>query len=216
MKKHTLSKKTRYLGSEYRPKKPFFTKKMVWGILLAAVMAFSIVGYIYIAPQAGNLEYNGVTFVARGNPQTGVITGWMTTINDQEISFYNHPTDVLSITVSDEIEQVLRSAKVIILTSDVNDTAKEAIGLVNYELQTIFPASGVAILHAFTENNTFNRPIITCANATAYEPVIYFHTTTGANQISLNNSCITIETTTPAGLMRMRDRLLYAYYSVIP
>lgn len=216
MRKYTLSKKTRHIASGYQEKKPFFTKKVVWGILLAAVMAFSIVGFIYIGPQTGNLEYNGIEFQAQGNPQTGVVTGWTAIIDEREISFYNHPTDVLSINVSEEIEQFLRSAKVLIVTSDPNDTSKEIIGLIRYEFQTILSASGVAVLGAFTANNTHNQPTMTCENATTYEPVIYFRTTPRMNQVGLNNSCITIEASTKAGFIRMRDRLLYAHYAVIP
>lgn len=214
MKRYTLSKKTRHMAAQEPQKRPFLTKKMLWSIALAAIMAFSIVGYIYISPRSGNLQYNGFTFRPQGNPESGIITGWTAVIGDREISFSSHPTDVLSINMSADATLLIRQAPVLFLTSDPDDVSKEAIGLIDYDFQTILEPAATALV-GFTKGNTFNKPVITCANATAYEPVIYLRTA-DVNRISLNGSCIIAEAPSGNSLMRTRDRLLYAYYNVIP
>ena len=129
---------------------------------------------------------------------------------------------MLSINVSNDVATLLRSAHVLIFTSQPEDKSKDTIGLIEYEFQNILSPSGVVTLVAFTTNNAFNRSIVTCMNATAYEPVIYITTNMAAsknNRIEADTSnpnCIVIEAIASQDLLRMRDRLLYAYYSIIP
>jgi hypothetical protein len=207
-----LSRKTRHIAGE--SEKPRSRKRAVWAILIAAIMAFSIAGFITLGP-AGTVDFNGFMFVAQGNPQTGVVTGWTVDVDSREIAFTSHPKDVLSFNMSDAAEEMLRSAKVLILTSDPADESKDAIGLLAYDLQTILGPSGVAVVTTFTANNTFGRPIVTCANATAYEKVIHL-ATADANTILLEGDCLEVKATSPMNMVRMRDRLLYAYYGIIP
>ncbi len=222
MKKFKLSKKTKYMASSEQAPKRFFSKKAIWSIIIAAIMALSIIGYISIdsaSPQQG-VKYNGFALKPQGNPQTGVISGWTASIDDREINFYNHPTDLLSINVSQDITTLLRQARVLIITSPPNDTLKDTIGLMAYEFQQILEPSGVVLLVAFTENNTFNKPIMTCANATAYEPIVFIakaeeNRESRITTSDMNTNCIVVEGRTANDLLRMRDRLLYAYYSII-
>ena len=181
------------------------TTQVILVSFIAFIMIASVIGFIWDGSQ--KIKYNGFSFENNGNSYTSVI-------NKKQFSFNFLPQDVEYISIDNEIASRISDAVQIDTTSDINDTNKDIIALAQYNINQVLIENSIYLRQGFTANNTFNLPIITCNDATANVPVLYFKTS-GQNMISSENNCIIIEAEEAIDFIQVKDRLLYSMLGVI-
>ena len=73
----------------------------------------------------------------------------------------------------------------------------------------------MAVQQAAALNTTlYSLPVITCANATATQPVMQF-SSGNETKISLQGSCVIVEALSGEEFTMMKDRILYGMFGVI-
>ena len=197
-----------------RKEKKKLSGPIAFAVLVIGIMSLSAIAFI----QGGNsstvrLDYKGYRFKTDENNR------WIGKIEGREYLFYNHPLNVEGILLGKEAAEALRSARVVTVTSDMNSSAAEAIGLAEYEIKTMMAERNVFVDYAFTTNNSYGKQVIACSsNTSSFTPVIYF---TLGNETFLRydkgngKNCIVAQASSPTEFMRLRDRILYAALGVI-
>ncbi|MBI2147354.1 hypothetical protein HYU19_02635 [Candidatus Woesearchaeota archaeon] len=205
MKKFKATKNS--ILQQEEPIKKRFTMKTILAIAIAGIMAFSIIGFVWTGVLQQPAKYNGVRFEQVQN-------GWIASFDGEEASFAYHPLDVEYLNLSSGVRAALQDVKALYFTSDIDDSLKEGIAQASYDLTGFLQQKEVYAVTGFTANTSFGKPVITCGNATAYTPVIYFRNSTGT-EVTVEGSCIMVQANTPAGMAKLRDRLAYHFLGVI-
>ena len=190
-------------------KKKRFSKQTLWTIVVVVVMAFSVIGFMWTGGFGSSTQsYKDIVFTVEGK-------FLVTKINNKPVSFYNHPSLVDYINISDSILNKVKNSQVIYTTSNESDKEKFIIGEIEFDMQRIlYEHFGAIVEYAFTENNTFGKPVMTCENATVNAPVIYFKTS-NTTEINMENNCIIFEAKSDIDFKILRDRLLYGIFGII-
>ena len=100
------------------------------------------------------------------------------------------------------------------ITYDAEADDKEAMGAAAFELSEILSQKNIYLRQGFTSNNSFDAPIITCSDATAFVPVIYLvesNETTG----KIVNNCIIIESQDQNSYTAYIDLIAYKILGII-
>jgi len=185
-----------------------------WGLILFIVLimvgtSFSV--FLYgVSPQSDVVKYNGIKFAS--SPSQGNV--WIAKISGREAAFSFLPQEVENVNMSRGINERLQGKFEIDATYDFNSTYKESIALAQHQMGLTLGAYNIYLRRGFTENNTFNLPIITCNNSTANVPVIYFKQG-NSTKIYLDNDCIVAEALTGADFIKSKDKILYSVLGVL-
>lgn len=179
-------------------------------IFMAAIMILSAFGVVFFGynTSSGKVKYNSIPFTRKGSQ-------WSATINSKEAVFDYFPTEVENINISQDIISRLSGKAEIDATYSYNSTSAEDIALAVYGLSQVLAShSNTYVRQGFTEKTSYKAPIITCANSTAFVPVIYFRPS-NETSIYTQDSCIIIEAGKGTDFIRIKDRLLYALFDII-
>lgn len=172
-------------------------------------MVTSVIGFMMGRGGEERTEkYNGKTFTLNQNGQ------WDTTINKVDFSFNNFPKDLEDIKINEDIKGKLLNTYEIDTTYDINDSHKEAIALIQYEMNIDLSKANIYIRSGLTSENNFTIPIIDCSSATYAIPVIYFKSS-NETKVSLEGNCIIAEADNQREFSRIKDRLIYTLFGVI-
>ncbi len=204
-------KRTGRQPKEQVQKKKRLSTKMWLSIGIAVIMATSIIGFLagnQSTPAPNQFEYNNHTIT--GSPQA-----WQVDIDGATAAFQFLPSDVDDIPYPSDIPGLLRNALAFSMTSAPEDNLSLAIGAVEYALYTRIGGQGRIVLYAFTQDNAFGKPILTCENATAFQPVILFEQG-NETMIARQGSCIIATAPTEYHMRRLGERVLYTHYRIIP
>lgn len=186
-------------------------KKNKGGIILASfialIMVGSILGIVMSDRRSNQFKYKDIKFRQDSN-------GWSTVINNQKLIFDYFPADVEQIELSQDIIAALTQRPEIDTTSKINDTFSEEIALAQYNMALTLSNLNIYIRQGFTTNNTFNLPILTCKDATAAVPIIYFEQS-NQTKITLEKNCIIAEARNNIDILRIKDRLIYSLLGII-
>ena len=186
------------------------TPKKKWGLILFLVIIMvgtSFVGFYGFAPSTAKVRYNGITFSTNGQI-------WTAKIDGREAAFSFLPAEVQDINASADFSRILSGKYEIDLTSEFNDTNKEAISLAEHQMGLTLGNYNIYLRNGFTANNSFNFPIIKCSNATQYTPVVYFRHA-NFTSITTQNNCVIVEASSNTEFIRAKDRLLYGILGVM-
>ena len=188
-------------------------EKKKWGLIVFIVFIMIGTSFSFIffgfSPVSDKVKYNGFTFTFVPNQNI-----WVAKINGIEAAFSFLPSDVENVVISDNSLQKLQNKFEIDVTYDLNSTYKEAMALAQHQMGLTLAQYNIFVRKGFTANNTFNLPVITCHNATANVPVVYFKYRNATN-INAENNCILAEASTNADFIKVKDRLLYGILSVM-
>ncbi len=204
------SRKTRKTKSHDEKQKQ---KKQTLSIIIVLLMVASMFG-IWASTQSANsnLKYNDWKFKIGPNPNNPDQQVAITKVNDKEVYFYSLPQDALNIATEGNISAVLKGAQYIIISSNPEEQTAPYYDLIRYELSQF---STKQIYGATTiETTKTTLPVLTCANATATNPVIELTTANNETKIIAENNCIKVESTIQDFQMA-RDRLLYSILGII-
>jgi len=176
-------------------------------------MAFIMVGSVFgvmlygFSDSAGSLRYGNFAF-------ENVNGAWVTTIDGKRATFDFSPENVESINLSREAGNILSNAAEIDFTSDINDSFAEQIALAQFSMQRTLLDQKIFFRDGFIEDNEYDKPVITCDDATSALPVIYFRKG-NSTRLLYDNGCIIAEAQAYYDVARIKDRLLYAVLGVI-
>lgn len=178
--------------------------------LMGIVMIGSLFGVVFFGfgtPSAGSIKYKDFRFANKGN-------FWSTIVNDREALFTYLPTDAELIDVDDDVINRLMGVVQIDVTSDYNDAFKEPIALAQFQMGVTLNNFNVFLRKGFTDENENNFPVIKCGYSTSFVPVIYFKGS-NATRVYFQGNCIMAESSNPADVIRIKDRLVYGVLGVI-
>jgi hypothetical protein len=195
------------------PKKHERNKGAIWlTILISFIMVASIFGFVVSQENQSTNKYNGFKFSTKIDQTTG-IQYYSTKINGKEIQFYNYPTAVENINLTQQQNDLLKNAQVIITVFNpfINTTDLQIIELVLYDWEQNLDKQ---IVRGVTlSNSSYRWSVLSCANATILTPVISFNIQEEP-QYTLKDSCLTLSGDRYE-MLRYRDALLYHYYGII-
>ncbi|MBU0536657.1 MAG: hypothetical protein KKE20_06835 [Nanoarchaeota archaeon] len=178
------------------------------GIFIAVIMIFSVVGYMWEGDEVPELDYNGYSFILTQDRLFEMDN------DGTKMLFYNHPTELESIKIDPSATSVLMNARMVYTTLDTNDTLRQTIGKVQYDIKNIMDSRSSYFIYAFTGDNEFNKTIITCSNATVSVPVFYLKKG-NETKIVYDNGCFIIQADTDYGMIMLRDRIMYTILGVM-
>ena len=186
-------------------------EKKRWGLIffIILIMIGTSVSFVFFGFSGADetAKYNGIKFVRYPDR-------WEAKINGINAAFSFLPSDVENILVIEDFSSRLQNKIEIDAAYDLNSTFAQAIELAQYQMGLTLGVYNIYVRRGFTANNTFNRFIITCNDATENVPVVYFKSG-NATKISLEKNCIVVEASTNTDFIKAKDRLLYGILGVI-
>ena len=186
-------------------------EKKKWGLIVFIVFimigtSFSFVFYGF-SGASETVKYRELKFVRLQDR-------WQAKINGREAAFSFLPNELRGINSSYDLSQKFQNKFEIDVTYDLNSTYKESIALAQHQMGLTLAAYDVFVRNGFTANNSFNLPVITCDDATANVPVVYFRHG-NSTRITSENDCIIAEALTNTDFIKVKDRILYGILGVI-
>lgn len=184
------------------------TKQIFLAAIIAFIMITSVIGFMAGRDSEQNLSYGDFSFVRKGNI-------WVTKINGQNLNFYYFPSETTDIELDDAVKNRISSTPMVYLTYDPDQENVEYIAQTQFELENIFSSNfNIYSTKAFTKENEYGLPVITCLNATDTIPVIDLRKT-NETAIHLEGNCIIFESRSGFDFLRAKDRLFYGLFNVI-
>ena len=186
------------------------SSKRWFAFFIGFVMLASVAAYVLsLNPnsQGGSFRYGGLIF--KQDPQ-----GFFAAeINGQPLNFFYKPGDLSDIDLPNSVVQKLAGTTALQITYYWNSSLAQNIALFQLDASNILDAKyGVFTQPGFTTPNPLNMPVITCASATSFMPVLLLqeanNTAIGAD--SSNPDCIVVNASSDFGFARASERLLYA------
>ena len=188
-------------------------KKLVLGVIMVFFMVSSVFGVLFFGfhdNTGGGInaqQYNGLKFTTYQNQ-------WKVEIDGEDKLFYYYPQDIDYIDVDDSVVGTFQNAKMVYFTSDAESALKGPIAQSIFYFADDLGGENVHVVTAFTDENEFSLPVITCADATETVPVVMY-TTGNKTGVSSIGSCIVLEGDSDVSFGRLTERILYGYYGVI-
>lgn len=137
---------------------------------------------------------------------------WHFTNYDQGYTFNYLPQEVDFLNISDGFVAKLKDTLEIDTTSEPDSRFAESISVAQFSLSQNLPQKFIRI--GFTENSTYDVPILTCDDATSNIPVIYFRSSNQTTIVEQGN-CLIAESRDDYGFLRVKDRILYSILELI-
>jgi len=185
------------------------SSKRWFALFVGIVMIASVAAFVLsLSPntQSSSFRHGGLTF---RQDTSGLFTS---EINGQPISFRYRPDDLTDIGLPEEIVQDITSTNAISITYPWNSSLAQGMALFQLDASNVLAARyNVFTQPGFTTANQLNTPVVTCANATSFVPVLLL---LDANNTAIeadpsNPSCIVLTASTELGFSRVSERLLY-------
>ncbi len=217
MKKVRRSKDSKVV---LKQKEKRFSRKTVWGIILAAIMVLSGAGFYFGSSSSENtFYYNGFKFTQDLQNGGQIVLH----LKNKNVQFYDTPQNALQVEVDNNTLTALKNTIQWYLTFDPNSDSLQTIDLVRFDLTKTLAEDfsitlGNGILTNMTNATAYaNYPIVTCANATRYVPVIVLEYMGNKTAITSNSTtCIIASAAQSSDMVQIRDRIVYSLYGVLP
>ena len=186
-------------------------RRLIMGIILVFFMVSSVFGVFVFGFNDGasstSQRYNGHKFTIFQNQ-------WKVELNGEDKLFDYYPEDVDYIPVDSAVSSAFSNAKMVYFTSDVDSAMKGPIAKSTYDFNRALVAENIHVVTAFTEENEFNLPVVTCAEATPTVPVVML-VAGDTTSVSTIGNCIVLTGDSDYSFSRLSERILYGYYGVI-
>lgn len=215
MKKTKRSKDSQVVLEQTKKK---FSKKTIWGIVLALIMLLSGVGFYFGSSSSGaTFRYNGFKF--EQDTQLGRV---ILHAKNKDVLFYDTPQNVVQFKADNQLLVTLKNSLQFYLTFDPNGDQLQTMDLVRFDLsKTLNDDFSVVVGNGILDNDTnqtayLTYPIVTCANATRYVPVVVLGIGNETALAQNTTNCFVVSAAQSSDLLRMRDRILYSFYGVLP
>ncbi len=186
-----------------------FKKEHVLSIIIALVMISSVFGVIFYG-------YSGSDRVEKYNDHKFSLTtrGIETKVDGEKYYFYYFPQQVEDINISESALNAFNS-KYLYITYDPNASYVREMALMQFNLQDFFNRREVYAVAGITdEMQNVKIPVITCANATQFAPVVELREGDNLSIVEKNN-CVIITGDTSFNLERVEDRIKLGLLGII-
>jgi len=191
------------------------TKKILFSVVIGFVLLSSIIGFTYSAipiipsAQQSNLKFSGIEFFPTA-------TGVAADIDGQFVEFTYFPDELDSLDIGGSISRIT-SARMVYVTSDPNSTLASQFSGLEFDMGRALERNHNTFIEvAFTANNQFGKRVITCDDANAFVPVVFFNYTNGTTAITQENNCIIVNVGSENGFNRVHDKLIYELLGIEP
>ncbi len=185
-------------------------KQWILGIFISLIMVTSVFSILVggFNQGSGSTRYNGYKFSLSQ-------VGYYTKFNGKRLDVDVLPQIVEGVPLDPAIVKIIMDSPQVFVSYDHNVTSAQMMAAAQYGLaDTLGKHFGKFVSTAFTSENPYSRPVITCANATASTPVIVLQEayTTG---IRLEGTCIILEATSQEEFVALKDRVVYGVTGII-
>lgn len=179
----------------------------ILAIFIAVIMVGSIAD-IMLNNNDTQLSYNGYKFLVSGNQI-------YTKIEGENYLFYYFPSDLEGLNMSDDTKDALRNMQMFYFTFDPENKYLSDIDSIRSDLASDLSKSGKFFSNAKTTDSlAYDIPVITCSNATAFVPVVYFKEGERTGFFK-EGDCIIAESSSANGFLALKDKMLYVMLGVM-
>jgi hypothetical protein len=160
-------------------------KNILPGAFIAFIMIFSVFGVMFygFSNPGTKLEYNGYKFKS----EQGL---WVTSVDGRAYRFTEFPGNLERINVSSGVIDRIRGTRMVYLTYDPNQTVVQEIAGAQFQLQQDLAQFNIHADTAMTVENEYGLPVVTCADATQFVPVLDFRE--DETSIELVGNCVVV------------------------
>jgi hypothetical protein len=211
-----MAKHKKPYKKKLKKKNKFLSQNFILGTFIVVLMVSSVFGIIfsgYNSNPSEDLIYNDYKFQVSS---IGGFNKYTTTVNKEKFSFYYLPIEVEHLNISNSAFDSIKSKSFFYFTSDYDSLLKEDIALAQYELgESLINSFNSNYQVTFINNTSFPSVLqITCENATASVPVIYFRLT---NTTSVENTgnCIFFNGDDRDSFLKLSTKVLYKLHGII-
>ncbi len=182
---------------------------MVW--FIAFIMVGSTLGFVFLSGYSdldeNTVKYGEYTF-------TRTRDGVGTKIDGKDYWFRYFPKEVWGINISRDAGGKIKSTRAVYFTSNFSSANSQFIAAAEYDFDFAMQNLGIYTATGFVnENLTINAPYITCENATAFVPVVYFKDS-NETEVIIENNCIILKAKSGDEFLMAKDRLVYSVLGI--
>lgn len=222
--KSHLKRKAQKKGSEHEEENKPNRMAIGMSIFILFIMVGSTFGFIYSYYQdensKQNFEYNGFELKTKNNM-------WTLDIGGKVLDFYNHPSQLESINLSERAKNELVNGNPIVVTFDPEDNLNNIYAQYLDQVRLDLSLSINAISAVTNKSELYAQlPQISCANKTvAYNEgesiknynlnIIYLKKSNETKITVADNGCVILESQTAIGFLELKDRLVYGLFDVM-
>ena len=181
--------------------------KILMSIFIAFIMITSILGFMVNRSTSQSYSYDGYKFTLTDK-------GLSLVINKKEVFFDFLPQEVEVIDFDTRITDRIKPAKMFYLTYNLTSENSEAMGETVYDMKTTLQDFDIFVQLAFTNQTDFNVPVITCADATSFVPVVHLKEA-NETRAYIESNCIVLESSSDSDFLRLKDRLIYGFFGIL-
>ncbi|GIU69929.1 MAG: hypothetical protein KatS3mg002_1165 [Candidatus Woesearchaeota archaeon] len=181
-----------------------------WGIifitlLISLSMILSIFA-IVIDNQSTQQKYNGYKYIITNE-------GYKFKINKTIYTFQFHPTQLENINMSQDSKNILSNSMAIVMLFNPNSTLDD-LTYIDYARFDFQEKSGKTVYFAITtESDKYLLPVLSCDNATAEVPFIFFNISTDTSIVNEGN-CIILNAKLRE-ILSVEERLTYQILGIM-
>jgi len=203
MKKHKVQSKR-----EAKVKKKRTNRwPQIISLSIMMIMIVSVVGFMWTQNIAETANYENFAFKKQGQK-------WLVNVNGEDLNFQYLPDQVKQIPVDGKVQDLLNQ-RVLQLTYDPRqEFVQEIAQAAYYTGRNLNEVKKTVIINGLKEANDYNIPVITCDNATEFQPVIDF-ILSNESKVIVENNCIKLYARSGNDFTRVKDRLIYEAYGVL-
>lgn len=195
-----------------KKKKESWTRKEVMiPLFIAFIMIMSTMGYMWGSDSASSLKYNGYDFARMENGKFSV------EINKTRFMFNYYPEEIEWINVSKSAASI-GNFQMLYVAYDPKSEYAEGIAQIQFELgQLLWDMKGTYVQNAFTSESEYpNIPVVGCANATFYSPVLIIEQSNSTSTEDAGGvNCFALYFKNRQELAMAYERLVYAVLGVM-
>ncbi len=188
-------------------------KKAYIALFLAAIMILSVFGIVLsnqsTLNDAGELEYNGITFRLINNQ-------WAAEIKGKERSFFFSPVDLSGKTLPPELRQAILQTPTITIAFDPNISQLHYLDAARFELSEVLLLDlGKNIRHGVTNaTGAYEFPVVSCQPSSDELFITFIEA--NVSSVRMDGNCVAIAAVTPVEYIQYSEKLIYLLLEVIP
>lgn len=184
----------------------------VWGsIVVGLLMATSIIGLVFVnyGGSSETLKYGKYKFERQADGSL------ITKVNNKPVSFTYFPGEIEYITLNQSAVELLKGTRMLYVTSDYQGNFSQVVAAAEFDFsKALYEHYGIFVVQGFFQNVS-SFPVVRCANATPFVPVVSFEEGAENEGFRESGSCLVADADSYEGFVKLRDRLLYGFLGVI-
>lgn len=181
--------------------------KRILSWVIVVLMVLSVAGFYVGSADTTSVKYHGIKF-------TPTSRGVLAVIDEHRYAFNYLPTQVEDIPRDSGVKQLF-DQPYLSVTYDPASNYTQVLGAVQYYFQVNYATQFETFVQpGITANASFTFPIITCANATATQPVLAFFED-NETRITVDNNCIRAAGARGEDFLRITDALVLTKLGVL-